>query len=180
HGDIPAQLSDAERAGYRAVFAALRAGRLSDATTTLAAMPVGLLHPVAQAEIYLAKKSSRVDAATLTALLIAHPELPEADRLAALARSRGAADLPVLPIERDLMKMSGAPHRKSAPTTIGDAAAAAMATTAQKLIAAGHPADAEALLTTNTPQLSVDAQVEWQARIAWGYYIAGDDGQATR
>jgi soluble lytic murein transglycosylase-like protein len=179
-GGLPRQLDDAERAGYRAVFAALHAGRPGDAAALLAAMPVGLLRPVAQAELILAKGTPRADLATLTALIAANPELPQAERLATLARNRGAVDLPALPIERGLQRMAGAPKRKAAPTTLGDAAAAAMASTAQKLIVTGRPADAEALLNAKSAELSIDAQVEWQQRIAWGYYITGDDGQALR
>jgi soluble lytic murein transglycosylase-like protein len=55
-----------------------------------------------------------------------------------------------------------------------------MASTAQKLIVAGKPADAEMLLSTKVAELSVDGQVEWQQRIAWGYYITGDDTDALR
>jgi len=173
-------LDDAQRANYRAVFTALRAGRPSEAAATLATMPIGVLHPIAQAELILAKGTPRADVATLTAWLAGNPELPEADRLAAIARNRGAVDLPALPVERDLKRLAGASKRKSAPTTVGDAAAAAMASTAQKLIVAGKPADAEMLLSTKTAELSVDAQVEWQERIAWGYYITGSDSDALR
>ncbi len=179
-GGTPQVLDDAQRAGYRAVFTALRAGRPSEAAATLAAMPVGILHPIAQAELILAKGTPRTDVATLTGWLAANPELPEAERLATLARNRGAVDLPALPVERDLQRLAGASKRKGAPTTVGDAAAAAMASTAQKLIVAGKPADAEMLLSTKTADLSVDAQVEWQQRIAWGYYITGDDSDALR
>jgi soluble lytic murein transglycosylase len=179
-GGTPLQLDDAQRANYRSVFAAIRSGRFSEASATLAAMPAGLLHPVAQAELMLAKGSPRADVTSLTAWLTANPDLPEADRIATLARARGATELPALPVERDLKRLAGASKRKGAPTTVGDAAAAAMASSAQKLIVAGKPADAEALLATKTAELSVDAQVEWQQRIAWGYYITGDDTNALR
>jgi soluble lytic murein transglycosylase-like protein len=179
-GGTPQVLDDAQRANYRAVFTALRAGRSSEAAAALAAMPVGVLHPIAQAEYILAKGTPRADVATLTGWLAANPELPEAERLATLARNRGAVELPALPVERDLHRLAGASRRKGAPTTVGDAAAAAMASSAQKLIVAGKPADAEALLATKTAELSVDGQVEWQQRIAWGYYITGDDNDALR
>jgi soluble lytic murein transglycosylase len=179
-GGTPQVLDDAQRASYRAVFTALRAGRVSEAAATLAAMPVGVLHPLAQAELFLAKGSPRTDVANLAGWLFANPELPQAERLATLARNRGAVDLPALPVERDLRRLAGASRRKGAPTTVGDVAAAAMASSAQKLIIAGKPADAEALLDTKFAALSVDGQVEWQQRIAWGYYITGDDGDAQR
>jgi soluble lytic murein transglycosylase-like protein len=179
-GGSPHVLDDAQRANYRSIFSALRAGRPSEAAATLAAMPVGVLHPLVQAELILAKGTPRAEVATLIGWLAANPELPEAERIATLARNRGAVELPALPVERDLRRLAGASRRKGAPTTVGDAAAAAMASSAQKLIVAGKPADAEALLATKTSELSVDGQVEWQERIAWGYYITGDDGNALR
>jgi soluble lytic murein transglycosylase-like protein len=179
-GGTPQVLDDTQRANYRAVFTALRAGRPSEAAATLAAMPVGVLHPIAQAELFLAKGTPRTDAATLAAWLAANPELPQAERLATMARNRGAVDLPALPVERDLKRLAGASKRRGAPTTVGDAAAAAMASSAQKLIVAGKPADAEALLNAKFAELSVDGQVEWQQRVAWGYYITGNDTDALR
>ena len=46
---VPPQLSDADRAAYRAVFAAIRSGNWTDASARLDAMPDGLLTPVARA-----------------------------------------------------------------------------------------------------------------------------------
>ncbi len=180
-GGSPHVLDDTQRANYRAVFAALRhAGRPSEAAATWRRCPSACCTRLPRAELFLAKGTPRADVATLTGWLAANPELPQADKLASLARNRGAVDLPALPVERDLKRLAGASRRKGAPTTVGDVAAAAMASSAQKLIAAGKPADAEALLTTKTAELSVDGQVEWQQRIAWGYYITGSDSDMLR
>ena len=75
---IPVQLDDAQREAYRAVFAAIHAGRWTDAQIDLDAMKPGPLHAIARAELYTAKGSPKVEADALVALLTEAPELPEA------------------------------------------------------------------------------------------------------
>jgi soluble lytic murein transglycosylase-like protein len=48
------------------------------------------------------------------------------------------------------------------------------------LINANKPADAEALFTARVSELTPDTQTEFQQRIAWSYYIIGDDISAAR
>lgn len=176
----PRQLAPAERDGYRAVFAAIRSADWSAASARLDGMAEGPLHSVARAELYLAKGSPRVELEPLLALLAKAPELPEAPRLLALAKARGGTDLPELPEMRDLVRMPGAPRRLSARTTRSDAAAMALAVELSPLVKGDRPSDAEALLDAREYDLTAEARTEWRQRIAWSYYLAGDDISARR
>ena len=176
-GSIPRQLDDGQRAGYQAVFASIQAGNWSDAQIELDAMKPGILHPIALAELYTAKGSPKVDRDPLVALLTQAPELPEADQIARLAQLRGATDLPTLPDEHKLNWIPGAPVRGRAHSAGSDAVAAQLSDAMRPFIKNDDGAGAQALLET-TQGLSGDSQTEWQARIAWIYYNAGDDANA--
>lgn len=178
---IPPQLDAAQRAGYRQVFASIRAGEWTDATLQLDAMKPGPLHAIARAELYTAKGSPRIDRDSLITLLNQAPELPEADQLARLAKARGARDdqLPTLPPVHDLEWIPGAPTRRHARIDASDAAAARLKAAMQPFIKNDDGAGAEALLDS-TDGLEGDALSEWQARVAWIYYLAGDDINAER
>ncbi len=175
-----AALTADQRAAYAAIFGAIRSGRWSDAQAGILAAGDGVLTPVARAELYLAKNSPRVGGDDLLALLAAAPDLPQAPQLAALAKKRGLVDLPALPAPRDLDWVDGQPRRLAARAARGDPAAAALAAQAKPLLKADKPADAELLLTGALPQLSPEAATEWQQRVAWSYYLGGDDADATR
>ncbi|MFS0738659.1 lytic transglycosylase domain-containing protein [Sphingomonas sp. 1P06PA] len=177
---LPAQLSAEQREAYRAVFAAIRESRWSDAAARLDAMPAGPLHAVARAELYLAKGSPKVELEPLIAAISAAPDLPQAQQLARLAATRGATELPVLPSERALVRMAGAPKRSSARSTRSDAVAAALSARVIPLIKDDRPSEAEALLDAAAADLSGDARTEWQQRIAWSYFLTGDDANARR
>lgn len=179
-GELPRQLDPAARERYRAIFASIRAGDWTSATAQLDAMPEGALHAVARAELYLAKGSPKVELAPLIALIEKAPELPEAAKLAQLAKTRGAEALPALPVARDLVRIAGPSKRQSARSTRSDAAAAALAIEALPLVKGDRPSDAEALLNARAYELTPEAQTEWQQRIAWSYYLAGDDVSARR
>ena len=94
---IPALLDADQKAGYMRVFAAIRDSRWTDAQLELDSLKPGPLHAIARAELYTAKGSPKVDVERLVALLNEAPELPQAEQLARLARSRGARDLPRCP-----------------------------------------------------------------------------------
>jgi soluble lytic murein transglycosylase-like protein len=177
---LPAQLDAAQRDGYRAVFAAIRTRDWSSAAARLDAMPVGPLHAIARAELSLTKGSPRVETDVLVALVTAAPWLPQAAAMARLATARGATMLPTPPYQHDLIHLDGAPKRRAAQTTRSDIAAADLARRVLPLIKDDRPADAEALLVAADPMLSGDARVEWQQRIAWSYYLTGDDANARR
>ena len=173
----PGTLSPADQAAYKAIFAAIRAHDWAGAAAGLDARPGGLLTPIARAELILAKGSPRADAATLAALVKAAPDLPEASQLARLARARGAEGLAALPAEHDLVRMAGASRRQSARPTHEDPALAARLIPLLKTNAAGA---AEPLVEAAADHLSTDALTEWRERVAWGYFLAGDDASARR
>jgi soluble lytic murein transglycosylase-like protein len=176
---IPAQLDPAQRSGYRQVFASIHAGQWTDAQIALDAMKPGPLHAIARAELYTAKGSPKVERDPLVALLAQAPELPEADQLAALAKRRGATDdqLPTIPEEAKLSWIPGAPNRVHLHSSGSDAAADQLAVAMQPYVKDDNGVAAQALLES-TPGLSGDALTEWQARVAWIYYLAGDDTNA--
>ena len=175
-----AVLTADQRQTYEAVFGAIRSGRWSDAQAGLAALPDGVLTPVARAELFLAKNSPRVAQADLLALIGQAPDLPQAPQLMLLAKKRGAADLPMLPTPRDLDWVNGAPSRQAARATSGDIAAASLTAQARPLLKTDNPAGAEQLLNTAMTQLTPEAATEWQQRIAWSYFLNNDDASATR
>ncbi|TCP32771.1 lytic transglycosylase domain-containing protein [Sphingomonas sp. BK235] len=174
---IPAQLTPEQRSGYRAVFAAIRDGRWSDAQITLDTMASGPLHAYARAELVLAKGSPRVGDEALTRLIAEAPELPQAEALMRLASARGLSDLPALPSTQRLIWQDGAPARVRARATRSDQVAADLAQRMQPYVKADMGAEAQALLES-TDGLSPEAETEWQARVAWIYFLQGLDPQA--
>ena len=177
---LPALLDAAQRDGYRAIFAAIHAQDWSGAAARLDAMPTGPLHPIARAELYLAKGSPRIETDALVALVAAAPWAPQAAQLSRLAATRGATMLPALPYQHGLVHLDGAPKRRAAQTTRSDVAAADLSRRVLPLIKDDRTTEAEALLVAAEPLLSGDALIEWRQRIAWSYYLNGDDGNARR
>jgi len=174
---IPDQLDSGQRDAYRQVFQAIRDGKWTDAQIGLDTMKPGPLHAIALAELYTAKGSPRVEQAPIVALLNTAPELPEAEQLVRLARARGAVELPPLPTAQPLIWQDGAPRRARAKSVRSDEIAADLAVRMQPLIKDDQGAAAQALLDA-TPGLTPDAQTEWQARVAWMYFLSGDDVDA--
>ncbi|WP_374296125.1 lytic transglycosylase domain-containing protein [Sphingomonas sp.] len=174
---IPTLLDDAQQAGYRAIFGAIRDGRWTDAQLQLDALKPGPLHAIARAELYTAKGSPRVDLDKLLAVLNEAPELPQAEQLARLAKSRGATELPPLPETQTLIWRDGAPRRARAKSVKSDEIAAALAVQMQPYVKADQGAPAQALLDA-TSGLTPEAQTEWQQRVAWMYFLGGDDTNA--
>lgn len=177
---IPEQLTAEQATGYRTVFAALRDGRWTDAQIALDAMPPGPLHAYARAELYTAKGSPKTAGDAALRLLAEAPELPQGEALLRIARARGIVDgLPVLPVAQRLIWQDGAPVRARAKATRSDLIAADLATKMQPFIKGDMGAEAQALLEA-TPGLTPEAQTEWQARIAWIYFLQGLDTQARQ
>ncbi|WP_419827258.1 lytic transglycosylase domain-containing protein [Sphingomonas sp.] len=173
-------LRPAERQAYAAVFDAMRAGDWAAARAGIAANPDSVLAPVAEAELMLAKNSPRVERDAILSLVARAPELPQAPQLLALAKKRGATELPTLPAPRDLDWVNGAPTRVAARAQADDVAAAALAQQARPLLKSDQPAAAEALLTGADTSLAPESRTEWQQRVAWSYYLNGDDANARR
>ncbi len=177
---IPDQLDADQRAGYRMVFAAIRAGRWADAQTQLDAMKSGPLHAIARAELYTAKDSPKVDVEPLLALITEAPELPQADQLKRMALARGATDIAYVPAEKHLVWFDSAPVRQRTRTVQSDAASTEMALASQPFVKADDGASAEAMLEQHAADMTPDALTEWQQKVAWIYYTAGDDINARR
>ena len=91
------ELSAAERGAWREIFAAIRSGDWSTASSRLDGMREGPLNHIARAELYLAKGSPRVELDKLMALLSQAPDLPQAENISRLAVTRGATSLPDMP-----------------------------------------------------------------------------------
>ena len=177
---LPAVLSADQRNGYRDVFAAIRARDWTGATARLNAMPDGPLHDYARARLYLAPGSPRVELAPLIPLLAQARELPQAPDLARLATSRGAVELPVLPAQQRLVPVPGQPRRARARGIRGSQEINSFDALVQPLIVADRPAEAEALLDARGVELPEEVRTEFQQRIAWSYYLIGDDAAARR
>ena len=177
---LPVQLGPNARDRYREIFALIDTGQWADATAKLAAMDTGPLHPVAYAAIYSAKGSPKIDAAALTTLATTAPDLPQAQGLVRLAASRGAETVPMLPEVRELVWLGTSPRRTRTQATSGDPETSYLSAQIIPLIKDNRPVDAEAALVLNEDKLLPDSRTEWQQRVAWSYFIEGDDSNARR
>jgi soluble lytic murein transglycosylase-like protein len=176
----PALLTQSERDNYRAVFAALHAQDWANAAGRLDGMRSGPLHDVARAMLYTMPGSPVVELAPLTDLIGRAAELPQAADLARLARARGAEALPAIPDAQRLHGLAGQPRRARPRAIRGDAVADSLEPLIQPLIRDDQPFEAEALLNTRIAELSDEARTAFQQRIAWVYYLNGNDRDARR
>lgn len=177
---VPSQLSAEDRDAYAQVFAAIRSARWADAQLRLDAMKPGPLHAVARAELYTAKGSPRVELPQLLALLADAPDLPQAPDLARLAKLRGAEAVPELPTPQKLVWFDAAPVRVRAKAARSDAAAAQLLEAMKPFVKADDGAAAEALIGPRESELTPEALTEMRGRVAWIYFVAGDDANARR
>ncbi len=173
------QLSSQARERYREIFAAINSGLWTDATNKLAVMDKGPLHNVAYAELYLAKNSPKVDGNALATLAEKAPDLPQAAQLIRLAKSRGVEARFSVPSVQELGWLGSAPRRGRVGRA-DDALSATMASRILPLIKDNRPNDAENIVTENELILGLESRTEWQQRVAWSYYITGDDDAARR
>jgi soluble lytic murein transglycosylase len=177
---IPDQLDPVQRTQYRAVFAAIRGQQWGSARAQLDAMKGGPLHSMALAELLTAKNSPKADLAPLLAVMEQAPDLPQADQLSRMAFNRGAVSVPRLPSARRLVWYDAPPVRQRMRTVSTGNAAMEMALAVQPFVKADDGVSAEALLERLGPGLSQDSLTEWQQKVAWIYYTAGDDVSARR
>lgn len=176
----PAMLNDSQRENYRAVFADLRAANWAGAAGRLDAMREGPLHSMARAVLYTTPGSPRVELGPLMELLEAAPELPQASDLARLATLRGATALPRLPEVRRLSGLSGQPRRARPRPIRGDPVADQLEPLIQPLLVDDQPYEAETLFNERSADLSEEGRTAFQQRIAWVYYLNGNDRDARR
>jgi soluble lytic murein transglycosylase len=177
--DYAAQLGPNAQTRYAAIFASIRAAQWDDAKARIAAMPDGPLHAVALAELYLAKGSPKVSGEELSALIEKAPHLPQAAQLQRLARTRGIVADFSIPSARELGWLGSAP-RRTRLTRTPDALAASLNARIQPLIKDNRPNDAETLIIENEATLTPEGLTELRQRVAWSYYITGDDEAARR
>jgi soluble lytic murein transglycosylase len=176
---VTSQLAPNARERYREVFAAIRSSKWDEASAKLAGMDHGPLHNVARAELYLAKGSPMVSGDALAALAQKAPELPQAASLARLASKRGALDVPSLPSTQELTWLGSAP-RRARLSRVDDAFASSVASRVLPLIKDNRPNEAEAVVEASIGSLGNESLTEWRQRVAWSYYITGDDDAARR
>ncbi|MCV4567397.1 hypothetical protein OFB72_33090, partial [Escherichia coli] len=72
------------------------------------------------------------------------------------------------------------PARQRADSVKDDPVAAQLAPKILPLIKIDDPAGCEAILASEEPNLSGAALTEWRQRVAWSYYLNGDDANARR
>ena len=165
---------------WRGVLDAIDSGNWASARAGIAALPQGVLTPLAKAELYTAKGSPLVELAAIEALLAEAPELPQADQLARMAITRGATTAPLIVVPRRTMNLGSPPGRYRARPIQGEPLADALRALLDPLVKANDAAGAEAQLLTYGPQLSFEARAEAGQRVAWTYYQLGMDGEARR
>jgi TolA-binding protein len=176
----PTILSDGQRTAYRDILTSIRASDWAGAAAKLDSAPDGPLNDALRAELYLAKGSPKVEADPLLALIARAPYLPKADQLERLATTRGATQLPALPQPQTLVWQGSQPRRAKTPAAPRDPVSTAVDAQIQPLIVDNRPAEAEAAFTARQSELSPEVQTEFGQRIAWSYYIVGDDSSALR
>lgn len=175
---LPAMLSDEDRAYYRSVFDAIDAQKWTDVQTLLAQKPDGLLTGVAQAEYYLHANSPRVELPQVQEWLSRNVRLPQAEQMARLGVKRGMIEAPYLPPQNTFIWQGGTPHRVR-PKTVEDGTMPATVRSAiLEKITQDDPAGARLLLDGIDASLSMEARAEWRQRIAWSYYIENQDAAA--
>ena len=172
------QLGPNARALYRDIFTTIKLGQWEVALAKLAAMPEGPLHNVARAELYLAKGSPKVDGETLAALAEKARELPQSAALVRIAKTRGVEVLPALPTTQNLGWLGSAPRRGKVAGS--EARGTVMAAAVMPLLKNDQPNEAEALVERAADGLDSETLTEWQHRVAWSYYLTGDDAAARR
>jgi soluble lytic murein transglycosylase-like protein len=165
---------------WREVFDAIRAGKWANAQAGIAALPPDLITPVAKAELYTARGSPPVDLESLQSLIAAAPELPDSDQLARMAMTRGATTPPFVIPEKPVVGLGSAPGRYRPKQVTGEPLADALRAQLDGYVKADDAANAEAAFLVQAPYLSADARAEAAQRIAWIYYVLGQDVDARR
>jgi soluble lytic murein transglycosylase len=172
------QLGPNARALYKDVFALIRAQNWAEAAAKLDGMPEGPLHAVARAELYLAKGSPKVDGSALIAVAEKAPELPQSQALVRIARTRGIEITPSLPTPQELNWLGSAPRRSKVAGS--EVRGLALAAQLVPLLKQDRTPEAEAIFAESEGTLDSETRTQWQHRIAWSYYLTGDDASARR
>lgn len=172
-------LGRSERDAYRQAFAAIRSGDWETARARIQSEPRSVLYPVALSELYLAPGSPYVEGGELSSLVSMAPDLPAASRLAGLAVDRGAASPSHIPAAQSF-RTAPRPSRRSRARGVDDSATRALVGRIEPLIVDDSPRMAESLIDEHGSGLSFEGLTEVRQRVAWSYYLTGDDRNAQR
>ena len=165
---------------WSGVFDAIYSGNWASARAGIAALPANVLTPVALAELYTARNSPVVDLGSLQALMAQAPDLPQSEQLAAMAVRRGATVPPAITPQKRIFNLGSAPVRYRARPVTGEPSADQLRAALEPFVDANDAAGAEAQLLMYAPTMSFEARAEAAQRVAWIYYVNGDDTNARR
>ena len=165
---------------WRGVFAAIRAEQWAAASAGIDALGEHPLKAVARAEYFTARNSPKADLAAIEALITSAPELPQASQLQRMAIARGSIAPPSIVNQRRVVPLVSAPRRHRSTPVQGEPAADALRLAMEPLVKSDSAVDAEALYTAAAPLLSAEARAEAAQRVAWIYYVTGQDAEAKR
>ncbi|MDQ3075370.1 MAG: lytic transglycosylase domain-containing protein, partial [Pseudomonadota bacterium] len=165
---------------WRQLFDAIRAEDWVGVAAGINALPAGPLTAVAKAEYYTARTGPRTELGAILDLLAEAPDLPQAEQLQRLARTRGAVEPPTIIVPRRTVGLPTAPRRGRAPPVSGEPAADALRLALDPLIKIDDAASAEALLVAQLPYLSYEARAEASQRVAFIHYVRGRDADVRR
>ncbi|QIL02473.1 lytic transglycosylase domain-containing protein [Sphingomonas sinipercae] len=165
---------------WKGVFVAIRAGDWAGARAGIETLPPSLATAVARAELYTAKNSPVVSLPEIQALLAQAPDLPQAEQLARMAIARGALVAPPVVARKPLISLPTPPTRYRIKPVAGEPLADALRTQLDPLIKADDAMNAELLVASQAPYLTPNARAEAWQRVAWAYYVRGDDANARR
>jgi len=176
---LPSFLSSKDKKKFDAIFTSIEKERWEEAKQAIKKAPKGPLRYMAQAELYLAAGSPRVEREDLLSLLNNAPYLPQADQLSRLATTRGAETLPNLPGRQKLSYKGSSPSR-NLPRPVREDGAEKIRTSIIRYIKNDAPSNAEDVLNNISDDISDGFRTEMQQRIAWSYYIENDNVNALR
>lgn len=177
-GAVPTLLSQSERAYYRDLFAAIDTEQWPKVQQLLGQRATGPLHQVALAEYYLAATSPKIELEALNAWLAMGTQLPQSERIIALAQKRGATVLPVLPAFNTFVSLPSRARRERPRETGDGAMPPAVGSAIQRMIKDDDASGAKALLDGIDSQLSPGARAEWRSKVSWSFYVTNDDAGA--
>ena len=138
-----------------------------------------MLTAVARAELYTAKNSPVVDAASLQALIAQAPELPEANQLGLMALRRNPAAAPMVIPEKQTVVLGSAPVRYRAHPVQGELAADQMRSQLDPYVKADD-ASGRKRSSSRRARRSRRGAGRGRTRVAFIYYVLGLDMDARR
>ena len=177
-GAVPTLLSQDDRSYYRDLFAAIDAAQWPKVQQMFAQRPAGPLHQVALAEYYLAPTSPKIELDALNAWLAMGTQLPQSERIVALAQKRGGTALPMLPSVNTFVSVPSRARRERPRETGDGTMPGAVAGAIQRKIKDDDAPGAKALLDGIDTQLSPNARAEWRSKVSWSFYVINDDANA--